>query len=723
MPTTPYARLLVSLDGGPTASGGIGATGGQVAQLSGESTANWTQQRWEIYDYPTGFACPAGWSTGSGGVYFYESSSTPPPFAIPASPSWGKYMLRLRVNAGLSNGVALASLLDESTALSVPSPVMGIDSIGYQETTQFSATKKWVAAVQDALTEIDSTIGGLGGVTSVSGTAPIVSSGGATPAISINPASGALHGSLSAPHYTLLAGATASATASTLALRGSAGQLTSSYFLTGTSKLPATGAYRVNGADQVILAARDFADTYDSQILTWDAANKYLIIGKDGLTSGPVKVSLLNALGASWTLIEGRHVLDGTQLNLGRCALVTPAFEVSQASPGADVEIDWSDGASQWIELDGDVEFTFVNDVAGTEYLLRVVRGSGGEAVTWTGNWLFGEYDSDPAATVGGQGTVYLFRAIDDGGVGLRCVGRTWGDDIIVGNGSTQSYTVRSAGGVTADKFSAASGSPTQVGNSASGLTTIGGGDAMIEVDPVATEVAITGPVSTIDITAAGTQLTGSLGFYGATPAAKPTVTGTRDANAGLASILTQLATLGLITDSTTAGTAPSAAGTPYVNIPYWGAVEFGRGQLTIQRLTNGPGITTGVTYTVLTGGGTYSGVDYFWIVGTEGVAENVTFSVWVSSVIVKTVTVSISHSGPGYVAFASTCTLSAGAAKLTCFGGTVYMTGIRIIAGNKIGGGLQLLASTVWNGSATETEPTTVTGSEGYGHCGLRPV
>ena len=43
------------------------------------------------------------------------------------------------------------------------------------------------------------------------------------------------------------------------------------------------------------------------------------------------------------------------------------------------------------------------------------------------------------------------------------------------------------------------------------------------------------------------------MSFYGATPVAKPEVTGSRGANAALASLLTQLAALGLITDSTTA--------------------------------------------------------------------------------------------------------------------------------------------------------------------------
>ena len=48
-------------------------------------------------------------------------------------------------------------------------------------------------------------------------------------------------------------------------------------------------------------------------------------------------------------------------------------------------------------------------------------------------------------------------------------------------------------------------------------------------------------------------QVTGSIGFYNHAPAAKPTVTGSRGGNAALASLLTGLAGLGLITDSTTA--------------------------------------------------------------------------------------------------------------------------------------------------------------------------
>lgn len=49
-----------------------------------------------------------------------------------------------------------------------------------------------------------------------------------------------------------------------------------------------------------------------------------------------------------------------------------------------------------------------------------------------------------------------------------------------------------------------------------------------------------------------GLNATG-IGFFNTTPAAKPTVTGSRGGNAALASFLTGLATLGLVTDSSTA--------------------------------------------------------------------------------------------------------------------------------------------------------------------------
>jgi Na+/glutamate symporter len=54
-----------------------------------------------------------------------------------------------------------------------------------------------------------------------------------------------------------------------------------------------------------------------------------------------------------------------------------------------------------------------------------------------------------------------------------------------------------------------------------------------------------------MQISSAGLSVTGNIGFYGTAAQAKPTVTGSRGANAALTSLCTALATLGLITNST----------------------------------------------------------------------------------------------------------------------------------------------------------------------------
>ncbi|MFX1499324.1 MAG: hypothetical protein ACFFDH_00005, partial [Promethearchaeota archaeon] len=59
--------------------------------------------------------------------------------------------------------------------------------------------------------------------------------------------------------------------------------------------------------------------------------------------------------------------------------------------------------------------------------------------------------------------------------------------------------------------------------------------------------------VNTTAGTKIGTAINQKLGFFNATPIVQPTVTGSRAGNAALASLLTQLANLGLIVDSTTA--------------------------------------------------------------------------------------------------------------------------------------------------------------------------
>lgn len=82
------------------------------------------------------------------------------------------------------------------------------------------------------------------------------------------------------------------------------------------------------------------------------------------------------------------------------------------------------------------------------------------------------------------------------------------------------------------------------------------GSTLQIQIDaslpPTFTLPAFLGTLSVDNIDRQLGQAGGTVGFYGTTPIAKPTITGARGGNAALASLLTQLAALGLIIDNTT---------------------------------------------------------------------------------------------------------------------------------------------------------------------------
>lgn len=96
---------------------------------------------------------------------------------------------------------------------------------------------------------------------------------------------------------------------------------------------------------------------------------------------------------------------------------------------------------------------------------------------------------------------------------------------------------------------------------SGQGLARVNGGGAngsFIELggpdlgdNSISINLGPTAPVPSIVTTLTGGVVL--MGFNGATPTAKPTITGSRGGNAALASLLSALDTLGLVVDSTTA--------------------------------------------------------------------------------------------------------------------------------------------------------------------------
>lgn len=165
MPQAPYALLRASINGGAVTTGGITVPASATVQLSADPSASVGANlyKYEIYGYPTGFTVPAGWSTGASGVYFYNSSSTPPSFTLPSIANWGKFMLRLTLNNAISTNskvIPPTQLVDESTALSMLSP-NGLADLGLFESNQFNTT--WTPTMQAGLRAIDTAVTAVSG--------------------------------------------------------------------------------------------------------------------------------------------------------------------------------------------------------------------------------------------------------------------------------------------------------------------------------------------------------------------------------------------------------------------------------------------------------------------------------------------------------------------------------------------------------------------------------
>jgi hypothetical protein len=141
MPSPPYAKLLVRVNGAAGVSGSVAAVVGNTLDFIPESTVGHEQQRWELADFPADLPAPAGWLYDVTTDTYYSHAATPP--TITAS-VFGVYMPVLKVNAAVVGTTSNADLIDRSTAVSVPHATYGVTGIGYQESNQRSSTRKWV---------------------------------------------------------------------------------------------------------------------------------------------------------------------------------------------------------------------------------------------------------------------------------------------------------------------------------------------------------------------------------------------------------------------------------------------------------------------------------------------------------------------------------------------------------------------------------------------------
>lgn len=182
MPTTPYASVLLALNGGSAVAGTIEATAEDVIQCSTLSTVGWKTSNlptvWQITTYPAGWVADAGWVLNAvTKAYEYTvggaTGMLPPPITMPtalevAGGLWGKWKIRLLVNGGGGQ------LTDWTAGISVLSQT-GLEEVAVLEGTEFDPVRRWVGALQRAQRIWDAAIaGGVGGGVSLGAGTPAV---------------------------------------------------------------------------------------------------------------------------------------------------------------------------------------------------------------------------------------------------------------------------------------------------------------------------------------------------------------------------------------------------------------------------------------------------------------------------------------------------------------------------------------------------------------------
>lgn len=169
MSSTPYARLLLSLDGGDAAAGASEATAEAAVQPVYESTAGWPATPppyLEIFEYPVGWTPDpiTGW-VETGTAWRYYGATPPPAFAAPSLAQWGKVKMQLVVGGGRRAGVVSSEMTSE--AMVYVRSAEGLESVAYREATELDTLRSWVGALQRDLRVISAALGAVGALTEV----------------------------------------------------------------------------------------------------------------------------------------------------------------------------------------------------------------------------------------------------------------------------------------------------------------------------------------------------------------------------------------------------------------------------------------------------------------------------------------------------------------------------------------------------------------------------
>lgn len=268
----------------------------------------------------------SGVSTVTWSVYSTDETTTPGDYTLVTSGPKGSTVT-------FTTGAAGTAGLLQCVVNGGLNPQTGAAEAAYTKRAKWcvltAASNLEVGCVDEAF-ESDPTFGSTGivngairavtaavGVTSVSGSAPISSSGGATPTISISAASGGAAGSMSAAHYALVDGATDTATASTLVKRDASSVTKLAALELGAT--PATSLGQVRTSPGNVLSAKIGPSGEDRTILS--TSNEHIYLGSTygdvnaQITNGSTKFSVVDPLVIGSAAISAEIGHGGISLN------------------------------------------------------------------------------------------------------------------------------------------------------------------------------------------------------------------------------------------------------------------------------------------------------------------------------------------------------------------------------------------------------------------------
>lgn len=170
MPSPANIVLSVKKNGGAPASGfsTTAAFSDSIVLSVGATGSGAKRVKYRIYEFPDGFALPAGWTAESARVYSVTvaSGGDAPAFALPGSGAdlRGKYFFDATANDGLRNGKPAGDLVSKA-GLRIPFLTAGLEDAGFLETNEFDDVRQIMGAIKKALRLLDQAVFSGGGVT------------------------------------------------------------------------------------------------------------------------------------------------------------------------------------------------------------------------------------------------------------------------------------------------------------------------------------------------------------------------------------------------------------------------------------------------------------------------------------------------------------------------------------------------------------------------------